>query len=265
MTPKNMDRREFLRRSLIAPAAAASLTTGLFPLRSVAASAAEAEQDDTSSAAKQTTRFTLPPLPYPPAALEPHIDRLTMAIHHGAHHAAYVNNLNKVVAKYPQMLAGKSAEELIRNMPALPEAADRDALRNNGGGHVNHTMFWEIMKPGGSGGGEPTGAIADAIRREFGSFAFFQNLFNETGTKRFGSGWVWLAQRPSGRLVVLSTPNQDNPLMNGLYPIFGNDVWEHAYYLKYQNRRADYLKAWWNVLDWEAVNRRFAIAPRPAA
>lgn len=258
MNPKNMDRREFLRRSLIAPVAATSLTSDLFPLGSASAAAAEVKAQDETSASRPT-RFVLSPLPYPPAALEPHIDRRTMAIHHGAHHAAYVNNLNKVVAKYPH-LAGKTAEELIRDMPALPESADRDALRNNGGGHVNHTMFWEIMKPGG--GGEPTGPIADAIRGEFGSWTFFQNFFNEVGTKRFGSGWVWLARRPSGRLVVLSTPNQDNPLMNGLYPIFGNDVWEHAYYLNYQNRRADYLKAWWNVIDWEAVNRRLTMALR---
>ncbi len=200
----------------------------------------------------------LPPLPYAYDALEPHIDSQTMQIHHDKHHAAYVNNLNTALEKYPD-LQGKDAEDLIRNLDSVPEDI-RTAVRNNGGGHVNHTMFWQIMGPNGSG--QPTGALADAINDTFGSFDEFKKQFNDAGTKRFGSGWVWLVRTGDGKLQIVSTANQDNPLSEGHYPILGNDVWEHAYYLKYQNRRPDYLNAWWNVVNWEEVNRRFEQAGR---
>jgi Fe-Mn family superoxide dismutase len=194
----------------------------------------------------------LPPLPYDAAALEPHIDAQTMQIHHGKHHAAYVNNLNAALEKHAN-LQGKSAEDLIRGLSTVPEDI-RTAVRNNGGGHVNHTMFWQIMGPGK--GGAPTGAIADAIKGAFGSFDAFKDQMNKGGAARFGSGWVWLVDS-GGTLAVESTANQDNPLMEGKKPIFGIDVWEHAYYLKYQNRRPDYLAAWWNVVNWDEVNTRF--------
>ena len=210
---------------------------------------------ETTKPAGQTP-FTLPPLPYSYNALEPHIDERTMQFHHDKHHAAYVKGLNAVIEKYPR-LRGKTAEDLIRNLDAVPEDV-RTSVRNNGGGHVNHTMFWEIMGP--NAGGEPTGEIATAIQRSFGSFAAFKTQFNEAGTKRFGSGWAWLVRNKDGKLQVVSTPNQDNPLSDGLYPIMGNDVWEHAYYLLYQNRRADYLQAWWNVVNWKAVNDRYKTA-----
>jgi len=193
----------------------------------------------------------LPPLPYDAAALEPHIDAQTMQIHHGKHHAAYVNNLNAALEKHAN-LQGKSAEDLIRGLSTVPEDI-RTAVRNNGGGHVNHTMFWQIMGPGK--GGAPTGAIADAIKGAFGSFDAFKDQMNKGGAARFGSGWVWLVDS-GGKLAVESTANQDNPLMDGKKPIFGIDVWEHAYYLKYQNRRPDYLAAWWNVVNWDEVNKR---------
>jgi len=193
----------------------------------------------------------LPPLPYDAAALEPHIDAQTMQIHHGKHHNAYVTNLNAALEKHPD-LAGKSADDLIRNLAAVPEAI-RTAVRNNGGGHVNHTMFWEIMGPGK--GGAPSGKIAEAINGTFGSFDSFKDQMNKGGAGRFGSGWVWLVDN-GGKLAVESTANQDNPIMEGKKAIFGIDVWEHAYYLKYQNRRPDYLAAWWNVVNWDAVNAR---------
>jgi Fe-Mn family superoxide dismutase len=195
----------------------------------------------------------LPALPYDFAALEPHIDAQTMQIHHDKHHAAYVNNLNAALEKYPA-LQNKSAEELISDLNSVPEDI-RTAVRNNGGGHVNHTMFWKIMGP--NGGGEPTGAIASAIKEAFGDFDTFKQQFNDAGTKRFGSGWVWLVRGTGGKLQITSTANQDNPMSEGMYPIMGNDVWEHAYYLKYQNRRPEYLSAWWNVVNWDEVNRRF--------
>lgn len=197
--------------------------------------------------------FTLPPLPYAYNALEPHIDERTMQFHHDKHHAGYVKNLNSAIEKYPE-LRGKTAEDLIRNLKSLPEDV-RTTVRNNGGGHVNHTMYWEIMGP--KAGGEPTGELATAIQKNFGSFAEFKKQFNEAGTKRFGSGWAWLVRTKEGKLQVTSTANQDNPLMEGLYPIMGNDVWEHAYYLLYQNRRAEYLQAWWNVVNWQAVSDRY--------
>ncbi|WP_315791635.1 superoxide dismutase [Fischerella sp. JS2] len=198
----------------------------------------------------------LPPLPYNYNALEPHIDEATMRFHHDKHHATYVKNLNAALDKYPN-LKNKNVEDLLRNLNSVPEDI-RTTVRNNGGGHINHSMFWLIMKP--NGGGEPIGAIADAIQDNFGSFANLKKQFNDAGGKRFGSGWVWLVRNQDGKLEVVTTPNQDTPLSEGKYPIMGNDVWEHAYYLKYQNRRADYLDAWWNVLNWDEINKRFAAA-----
>ncbi len=198
----------------------------------------------------------LPPLPYDYAALEPHIDKETMTIHHDKHHAAYVNNLNAALEKHPE-LADKSPEELIKDLDSVPQDI-RAAVRNNGGGHVNHTMFWQIMKP--NGGGEPSGAIADVIKTNFNTFANFKEKFNDAGTKRFGSGWVWLVRNPQGKFELTTTANQDNPLMQNMYPVMGNDVWEHAYYLKYNNRRAEYLSAWWNTVNWDEVNKRYAKA-----
>src|SRR5579864_5355527 len=195
----------------------------------------------------------VPPLPYDFGALEPHIDAQTMQIHHDKHHGAYVTNLNAAIEKHPE-LGSKSAEDLIRDLNAVPEDI-RTAVRNNAGGHVNHSMFWTIMGP--NAGGEPSGAIADAIKSTFGDFNAFKEKFNDAGLKQFGSGWSWLVRDRGGKLLVMSTPNQDNPMSQDFYPIMGNDVWEHAYYLKYQNRRADYLKEWWNVVNWTEVNRRF--------
>lgn len=195
----------------------------------------------------------LPPLPYDYAALEPVIDTATMKLHHDMHHAAYVKNLNAALEKHPN-LQSKSVEDLIKDLNAVPEDI-RGAVRNNGGGHVNHTMFWKIMKPGG--GGEPTGAIADAIKKSFGSFNDLKTKFNDAGAKQFGSGWAWVVLKGSD-LQVMSTANQDNPMSQGLKPIFGNDVWEHAYYLKYNNRRPEYLTAWWNVINWDEINKRYA-------
>lgn len=195
----------------------------------------------------------LPPLPYDYNALEPHIDEATMKIHHDKHHQAYVTNLNAAIEKHPE-LGEKSPEDLIRNLDSIPEDI-RGAVRNNGGGHVNHTMFWQIM--GADGGGAPVGAIGDAIKETFGSFDDLKKQFNDAGVKQFGSGWVWLVRNAEGKLQIVSTPNQDNPLSQGHFPILGNDVWEHAYYLNYNNRRPDYLAAWWNTVNWTEVNRRF--------
>jgi superoxide dismutase, Fe-Mn family len=196
--------------------------------------------------------FTLPQLPYAFDALEPHIDAMTMQIHHGKHHQTYVNNLNAAIEKAPE-IAGKSLDELMRGIDKVPEAV-RTAVRNNGGGHWNHSLFWEIMSPSG---GEPTGAFADALQDSFGGLAKFKEQWASAGTGRFGSGWVWLLN-DGGKLSITSTPNQDNPLMEGKTPILGLDVWEHAYYLKYQNRRPDYIAAWWNVVNWDQVGQRFS-------
>ncbi|KYC41223.1 superoxide dismutase [Scytonema hofmannii PCC 7110] len=200
----------------------------------------------------------LPRLPYAYNALEPHIDAKTMQFHHDKHHATYVKNLNVAFNKHPE-LKGKSVADLLRNLNNVPDDI-RTTVRNNGGGHVNHAMFWRIMKP--KGGGEPTGAIASAITETFGSFSSFKKQFNEAGVGRFGSGWVWLVRTKNGDLTVMTTPNQDSPIVEGNYPIMGNDIWEHAYYLKYQNRRADYLNAWWNVLNWDEINKRFAASSK---
>ena len=194
----------------------------------------------------------LPPLPYAPDALEPHIDAQTMQIHHGKHHQAYVNNLNAALEKHPN-LQSKSAEDLIRDLSAVPEDV-RTAVRNNGGGHVNHTMFWTLMAP--NAGGAPSGALADAINAAFGSLDAFKEQFAKAAVGRFGSGWAWLIDT-NGKLSIESTANQDNPIMEGKKGILGLDVWEHAYYLKYQNRRPDYITAWWNVVNWSEVARRY--------
>jgi superoxide dismutase, Fe-Mn family len=199
----------------------------------------------------------LPPLPYANDALEAAIDAETMQIHHDLHHNAYVTNANNALKDHAD-LASKSADELIRNLSAVPEGI-RTVVRNNAGGHWNHSMFWEIMGP--SGGRTPSGELGDAITSTFGSFDTFKETFNDGGAKRFGSGWVWLVLSPAGKLEVLSTPNQDNPVMDGLgEPIMGNDVWEHAYYLRYRNRRPEYLANWWKVVNWDAVAQRFAAA-----
>ena len=196
--------------------------------------------------------FEVPPLPYAYDALEPHIDDQTMHLHHDKHHQAYVTNLNAAIENHPE-LAGKSPEELIKDLGSIPEDI-KAAVRNNGGGHVNHSMFWEIMGPGG---GEPTGALAEAITTTFGSLDALKAAVNDAGVKRFGSGWTWLVKTADGKLAVVSTANQDNPMSEGHFPLLGNDVWEHAYYLKYQNKRPDYLAAWWNTVNWEAVGKRF--------
>ena len=191
-------------------------------------------------------------LPYDFNALEPHIDEQTMRIHHGKHHQAYVTNLNAALDKHAA-LHGKSLDDLVKDLSAVPEDI-RGAVRNNGGGHWNHTMFWQIMGP--NAGGAPTGALADAINAAFGSFDKFKEEFAKAGLGRFGSGWAWLVD-VGGELSIVSTPNQDNPLMEGKKALLGLDVWEHAYYLKYQNRRADYIGAWWNVVNWAAVAKRY--------
>ena len=198
--------------------------------------------------------FTLPPLPYDFAALEPHIDAKTMEIHHGKHHQTYVNNLNAAIEKAPE-LASKSLDDLMRDPSKLPDAV-RTAIRNNGGGHWNHSMFWQIMAP--KAGGEPGGNLGPAIKSAFGDFAKFREQFSAAGVGRFGSGWAWLINT-GGKLSITSTPNQDNPLMEGQKAIMGLDVWEHAYYLKYQNRRPDYISAWWNVVNWKEVEKRFGL------
>ena len=203
--------------------------------------------------------YSLPPLPYPSDALEPHIDKRTMDIHHDGHHGTYVKNLNAALEKHPE-LQTKNVEELLRNIHTVPEEI-RTAVRNNGGGHANHSLFWQTMAP--KAGGEPGGDIAHALRSSFGSFESFKDTFTKTALNRFGSGWAWVTQR-NGQLTIESTPNQDSPLLEGHVPLFGLDVWEHAYYLHYQNRRADYIKAWWNVVNWAAINKRLAAARETA-
>ncbi|MBI1899284.1 MAG: superoxide dismutase [Acidobacteria bacterium] len=197
--------------------------------------------------------FSLPPLPYAADALEPHIDKTTMEIHHGKHHGTYVSNLNKALESAPE-LANKNVEDLLANNLAIVPESIRTAVRNNGGGHVNHTMFWQIMGP--NAGGQPAGRVAEAIRGAFGSFDQFKEKFNAAALGRFGSGWAWLV-KDGGRIDIVSTANQDSPIMEGKFPILGLDVWEHAYYLKYQNRRAEYINAWWNVVNWQEIEKRF--------
>lgn len=198
----------------------------------------------------------VPPLPYAYNALEPHIDEQTMIIHHDRHHATYVNNLNAALEGHTD-LASKSIEDLLKSLNDVPESI-RTAVRNNGGGHANHTLFWEVLSP--NGGGQPTGAVADAINQTFGSFDKFKEEFTKAAAGRFGSGWAWLVVDNAGNLKITSTPNQDSPLSEGQTPILGLDVWEHAYYLKYQNKRPEYIAAFWNVVNWEEVNKRFTVA-----
>lgn len=200
--------------------------------------------------------YELPPLPYDYNALAPTIDEQTMHLHHDKHHQAYITNLNAALQGQDQ-LASLAVDDLMRRINDVPDNI-RTAVRNNGGGHSNHSMYWQIMTP--NGGGSPTGEIANAIQQAFGSFDAFKSAFNDAGVKQFGSGWAWLVADQSGKLQVISTANQDSPLMNGLYPIMGNDVWEHAYYLTYQNRRPDYLNAWWNVVNWDEINKRYSQA-----
>jgi Fe-Mn family superoxide dismutase len=205
------------------------------------------------AAAAPTGPFVMPPLPYPFDALEPHIDARTMEIHHDRHHKTYVDNLNKAVAEAPE-LNKQPIEYLLKNVNSVPEKV-RTAVRNSGGGHYNHSLFWQMMKKGG--GGEPKGDLAKAIEKSFGNFADFKTKFADAATKVFGSGWAWLVVQ-QGALAIQSTPNQDNPVSQGAQPLLGLDVWEHAYYLKYQNKRADYITAWWNVANWDFAADRFA-------
>ena len=204
------------------------------------------------------TRHVLPALPYDVAALEPHIDAQTMQIHHGKHHQAYITNLNNALNKHPELF-GKNVDELLRGITVIPDDI-RAAVRNHGGGHHNHSLFWTVMAPAGKGGGgEPRGVLAAAITRAFGEFAKFKEVLGNAATSQFGSGWAWLTVA-NGKLEVAARPNQDSPLMDNKTPILGLDVWEHAYYLKYQNRRPDYVAAWWNVVNWDEVARRYAEA-----
>ena len=213
---------------------------------------------ETATRTEKPTQHILPPLPYDVAALEPHIDAQTMQIHHGKHHQAYVNNLNAALDKHPELYQ-RTLEDLLRGITSVPEDI-RTAVRNNGGGHHNHSQFWTVMAPAGKGGGgEPSGALADAIKRTFGGFATFKEQISNAAATRFGSGWAWLALA-GGKLEVFSTANQDSPFMDGKVPVLGLDVWEHAYYLKYQNRRPDYVAAWWNVVNWAEVGRRYEAA-----
>jgi superoxide dismutase, Fe-Mn family len=209
----------------------------------------------TTIAPAPTGPYTLPPLPYPYEALEPQIDTLTMQIHHDKHHKAYVDNANKLLADQPE-LAKLSPEDLLKNLSKAPEAI-RTGLRNNVGGHVNHSLFWQMMSP--KGGGKPSGELAKAVEKEFKSFDEFQKQFNDAAVMRFGSGWAWLAAK-DGKLEIFSTANQDSPVTDGQLPLLGLDVWEHAYYLKYQNRRPDYIAAWWNLINWDFVNEQFTKA-----
>lgn len=242
-------RRDFLRKSSFL--ALAGLGAQFFS-SGIAKAAGSLSPEEASA----VSEFTLPPLPYAYDALEPHIDKMTMEIHHTKHHQAYVNNLNKAVKEAGLEV---SLEDLVKNASKYSVA-----IRNNGGGHWNHSFFWKIMKA--NGGGAPTGKIGEAITSTFGSFDQFKTKFEEAGMKRFGSGWAWLNVNKDGKLEISSTPNQDNPLMDVSdlkgTPVMGVDVWEHAYYLKYQNRRAEYLAAYWNLIDWDAVNANFALASK---
>ena len=242
----SISRRQLLFCAAVAPAA-------------LALSRLPARAQTFGQQGRDAAPYGVAPLRYGYAALSRTIDPLTMRLHHDKHYAGYTKKLNAAVAGYPDLMK-QTPQELIANLDALP-AGVQTAIRNNGGGYVNHSMFWQIMSP--QGGGAPGGAIADAIKRDFGSFQSFQTKFQIAGENRFGSGWVWLVRDGKGQLSIMSTPNQDSPLMQEygrLFPILGNDVWEHAYYLKYNNRRADYLKAWWDVVNWDEVNRRLAVA-----
>jgi Fe-Mn family superoxide dismutase len=241
MNNKSLSRRDLLKQIGIGAAALAAQPLTKF------VSAAEPPATD------GPTGFRLPPLPYAYDALEPHLDAETMRLHHGKHHQAYVTNLNAALKDHPDLLA-KPIEQLLRDLPTLP-ATVRTAVRNHGGGHYNHMLFWTCMKP--NGGGEPTGKLATAIAGQFGSFAAFKEQFNTAATKQFGSGWAWLVKDTAGALKITTTGNQDSPVTDGLVPLLGLDVWEHAYYLRFQNRRAEFVAAWWNVVNWDAVNLGF--------
>ncbi|OKH22577.1 superoxide dismutase [Hydrococcus rivularis NIES-593] len=234
-----INRRNFL---FLLGATTGTAALGLYPKTSFAQSQGSEEKP-----------FKAIPLPYAYDALEPYIDAETMRFHHDKHYATYTKNFNAAISKYPQ-LANQSAEEIISDLDRLPQDI-RTTVRNNGGGYVNHTMFWEIMSP--KGGDRPTGELARAIDKTFGSFDKFKTAFNDTGSKQFGSGWAWLVLDRNKQLKIMGTPNQDSPLMMGMYPVMGNDVWEHAYYLKYRNERGKYLDAWWNVVNWDEVNKRY--------
>jgi Fe-Mn family superoxide dismutase len=251
-SPHAVSRRDALKTM---GAGAALLGLGALSLRSVGAETAQASATPASSGARTLQPFTLPPLGYAYDALEPHIDRQTMEIHHTKHHQAYITNANKALADYPD-LKNKSAEELLQNLSAVPEKI-RATVRNNVGGHANHSFFWQTIGP--SVGGAPTGELADAIAKSFGSLDAFKTQFSDTALKRFGSGWGWLTVQ-GGALKVNSTPNQDSLLSEGAIPLLGVDVWEHAYYLHYQNRRADYLAAFWNVVNWPQVAKSYQSA-----
>lgn len=246
----HINRRAFLQLT--------SLAVGSGVLVSCSNLAPEAKVDQTN-AAKTVQEFTLPPLGYAFNALEPYIDARTMELHHDKHHATYVKNLNAALKGVA--LQASSAEDVLRKLNDIPEAK-RETVRNNAGGHVNHTMFWQIMRPGGKK--EPQGELAEALKSTFGSIDEFKQKFNKVGAGRFGSGWVWLVMRKDGKLHLKSTPNQDSPILENEYPIMGNDVWEHAYYLKYQNKRADYLNAWWHVVNWDEVEKRYQQAKKQA-
>ncbi|RYG49503.1 superoxide dismutase [bacterium] len=243
------DANSLSRRTILAAAAGTVATLPLARLAYAAPLDTESIQTDGP--------FSLPPLPYPPNALEKAIDAQTMSLHHDKHHATYVKNLNEAIKKAPADWQTKPIEEILMNLDKLP-ADIQEAVRNNGGGHDNHSIFWTIMSP--NGGGDPTGRIAEIINADFGGFEAFKAKFDEAGTKRFGSGWVWLVLNEQKKYEIVSRPNQDSPRMERMIPIMGNDVWEHAYYLRYKNVRADYLKAWWNVVDWTSVNKRIAAA-----
>ena len=243
------------RRSLIGAAAVVGASVGMKVMPGSAAPLSGSGRFIAAAQDDPTGPYTLPPLPYDYKALEPHIDALTVEIHHDRHHQTYVTNLNKAVVDQPELQA-MSVEQLVTGLDAVPEAI-RPTVRNNAGGHVNHTMYWELMTPGG---GAASSELTAAIDRDLGGLEALQTTVNDAGTKRFGSGWSWVVAN-GGVLSVVSTPNQDNPLMDGSgTPILGVDVWEHAYYLKYQNKRADYLAAWWNTLNWDVVSQRFAAA-----
>jgi Fe-Mn family superoxide dismutase len=249
--PRNA-RRDFLKGSLASLGAIAALGT-------VPACAASTSSSSSDTNKERSMPFTLPALPYPENALEPSIDAQTMNIHRTKHHQAYVDNLNKALEGHADLQA-KSIEQICAGVSTLPDAI-KAAVRNNGGGHYNHSLFWVLMAPKGQGGA-PSAALAAAIDKAFGNMDDFKAKFADAGMKRFGSGWAWLIKKADGSLAIVSTPNQDNPLMTGLVdatgtPLLGCDVWEHAYYLKYQNRRADYLKSWWDVVNWNEVNKRF--------
>jgi len=248
----SVDRRQFL---FFLGASAGAMALSAVPGCTATATVAGNSRSKMEFVPGETGPFELPPLPYDYDALEPYIDAETMRFHHDKHHAGYTRNLNAAVSSYPE-LQEKSAEELLRNIESIPEEI-RKTVRQNGGGYVNHKMFWEIMSP--DGGGEPTGAIAAAIDDRFGSFEAFKEEFEAAGKNRFGSGWAWLVLK-DGNLEVVNTLNQNSPLMDGNYPIMGNDVWEHAYYLKYRNDRGEYLRQWWNVVNWEEIDRRYEMA-----